>query len=112
MEVSAPLPSFRKWSEGGCIYRCTPCGDFFIHSVAFWTHAADVHQLNPKDYTKLYPDTRVKTETMICLECPGGGKEITYDLGKMTAHMMGVHDLMTLEQYYAKHVAKTGIRSN
>ena len=102
--MDAP-PPFECWSEGGCLYRCAPCGSTFRHSVAFWKHVAEFHRLDPADFGRLFPRPRVKKVAMRCDEC---GQEITFDRGKMEAHMIRRHDGMTLREYYDKHIAKRG----
>ena len=53
----------------------------------------DYHRLGHADFTRLYPNFRVRKETTPCMVC---GQLMTFDLGKMRVHMMKFHPEMTL----------------
>jgi hypothetical protein len=105
VSVSSIIPSYEAWSAGKCNYLCTPCGRNFNHSVAFWNHVSDYHHLDHADFTRLYPKFRVRKEMAMCRAC---ANPMTYDLGKMTAHMINKHDGMTLKEYYNMYIDKAG----
>jgi hypothetical protein len=106
---SSVISSYTAWSVGKCIYRCTPCGIKFVHSLSFWNHVSNYHRLNHSEFKRIYPNFMVQKETAVCKAC---GCTMRLDFGKMTAHMMNKHDGMTLKEYYNKYIGKPGKENN
>ncbi len=101
---------FEAWRIGKCLYACTPCRTASAHSEKIFNcsvdiikHAQSAHGMNWKKFTSTYAGTRIKHEVIRCEEC---GETVTYDRGKMEAHMIAKHAGMELKTYYDKHVAK------
>ncbi len=102
-------PPYEAWSIGGCLYSCTPCRAngterIFNCSLDMIRHARDAHGMGWKLFRTVFGGTRIKWERMQCEEC---GAEVTFDRGKMQAHMIGRHGF-GLREYYDKHVAGNG----